>query len=236
MRIKHHILSLLVCTHSLIADFRVFTNTKGQSIEAQYIDGNSEQVRLRLKSGRIFKTSLDTLCENDREFCIKTQLELNRQNSKLKKDSRIEVSFFKKKRKTLVKENNLAQDDFIQSFEPSVLIVNKDINKKFLDNTVTVIALGESVEKKTEYKLLMKDSFKFNIEPKGEYRWTGNPFTVKYDDYAGNGYIFGHKYTGFILIIENSDGERVLERATRKSWLDSINKISAAKTNSTLRL
>ena len=105
-----------------------------------------------------------------------------------------------------------------------------------MDNTVTVIALGESVEKKTEYKLLMKESFKFDIEPKGEYRWTGSPFTVKYDDYAGNGYIFGHKYTGFILIIENSDGERVLERATRKSWLDSMNEISAANTNSTLRL
>jgi hypothetical protein len=181
------ILSLLVCTQSLTADSRVFTNTKGQSIEAQYIDGNSEHVNLRLKNGRVYKMRLDTLCENDREFCINTQLELNRQNSILKKDSRIEVSFFKKKRKTIVKENNLAQDDFIQSFEPSVLIVNKDINKKFLDNTVTVIALGESVEKKTEYKLLMKESFKFNIEPKGEYRWTGNPFTVKYDDYAGNG-------------------------------------------------
>jgi hypothetical protein len=144
--------------------------------------------------------------------------------------------FFKKKRKTLVEENNLAQDDFIQSFEPSVLIVNKDINKKFLDNTVTVIALGESVEKKTEYKLLMKESFKFNIEPKGEYRWTGNPFTVKYDDYAGNGYIFGHKYTGYIIIIENNNGERVLERATRKKWLDSLDKITAAKTNSSVTL
>jgi hypothetical protein len=91
---KYFIIPLLVCAQSLIADFRVFTNIKGQSMEAQYIDGNSEQVRLRLKSGRIFKTSLDTLCENDREFCINTQLELNRQNSILKKDSRIEVSFF----------------------------------------------------------------------------------------------------------------------------------------------
>jgi hypothetical protein len=233
---KFFILFLLFCTQSLIADYRVFTNTNGQSIEAQYIDGNSEQVSLRLKNGRIFKVSLDTLCENDREFCINTQLELNRQNSKLKKDSRIEVSFFKKKRKTLVEENNCGQDDFIQSFEPSVLIVNKDINKKFLDNTVTVIALGQSVEKKTEYKLLMKESFKFNIEPKGEYRWTGNPFTVKYDDYAGNGYIFGHKYTGYILIIENSDGECVLERATRKKWLYSLDNLTAAKVNTTINL
>jgi hypothetical protein len=230
------ILSLLVCTQSLTADFRVFTNTKGQSIEAQYIDGNSEHVNLRLKNGRVYKMRLDNLCEKDRTFCMNTQLELNRKKNKLSKDSRIEVSFLKKKRNTLSKVNNLAKDDYIQSFEPSVLIVNKDINNKFLDNTVTVIALGESVKKKTEYKLLMKESFKFNIEPKGEYRWTGNPFTVKYDDYAGNGYIFGHKYTGYILIIENSDGERVFERATRKKWLDSIDKITAAKTNSSLSL
>ena len=124
---KFFILSLLICTQSLIADFRVFTNTKGQTIRAQYIDGDSKQVRLRLKDGRIYKMSLSKLCDKDREFCINMQQGLSQQTSKLEKGSRIEVSFFKKKRKTLIEENNTAKDDFIQSFEPSVLIINKDI-------------------------------------------------------------------------------------------------------------
>ena len=94
----------------------------------------------------------------------------------------------------------------------------------------------EVLEIKNEFKLLMNERFTFDIEPRSEYRWTGKPFTVKYDDNANNGYVFGHKYSGYIITIENSDGEIVYKRSTKSSWLDDLDRISAFRSGSAVIL
>ena len=151
------------------------------------------------------------------------------QLSTLTSKSNFEVKFYSKRRKALVKDQNAANDDFVQTFDPSVIFKNKDLYNAFTSNKATVILLGESVKNKKVFKILLKETFDFKVDARSEFVWEGDPVTVTYDENASNGYIFGHKYTGYILIIKNKRSEVVFSRSTRKSWIDSIDSILNTK-------
>ena len=110
-----------------------------------------------------------------------------------------------------------------------MILKNKDLYNAFTGNKAIVILLGQSVDKKEVFKILLNETFEFDVDARSEFVWEGDPVTVKYDENASNGYIFGHKYTGYILIIKNKRGEVVFSRSTRKSWIDSIDQILNTK-------
>ena len=112
-----------------------------------------------------------------------------------------------------------------------MIFKNKDLYNAFTGNKATVILLGESVKNKKVFKILLKETFDFNVDARSEFVWEGDPVTVKYDENSSNGYSFGHKYTGYILIIKNKMDEIVFSRSTRKSWIDSIDSILNTKVN-----
>ena len=86
------------------------------------------------------------------------------QLSTLHSKSNIEVKFYSKRRQVLAKENNRGKDDFIQTFDPSVVSKNKEIDNSFSGNTATIVLLGESVKDKKVFKILLKETFEFGVD------------------------------------------------------------------------
>ena len=221
---------LFVLLKSLVyAEFRIFEDNTGREVIAQFVDYKENIVSLKNKSGSIYKVPFEKLSSSCQEFCIVAKKSLSEQLSTLTSKSNFGVKFYSKRRKALVKDQGSGNDDFVQTFDPSVIFKNKDLYNPFTGNKATVILLGESVKNKKVYKILLKETFDFKVDARSEFVWEGDPVTVKYDENASNGYIFGHKYTGYILIIKNKRSEVVFSRSTRKSWIDSIDQILNTK-------
>ena len=128
-------------------EFRIFEDSTGREVIAQLFIYKENIVFLKNKSGSIYKVPFEKLYSSCQEFCIVAKKSLLEQSSTLNPKSNFEVKFYSKRRKALVKNQNAANDDFVQTFDPSVIFKNKDLYNAFTGNKATVILLGESVKK-----------------------------------------------------------------------------------------
>ena len=129
-------------------EFRIFKDNTGREVIAQFVDYKENIVSLKNKSGSIYKVPFEKLSSSCQEFCIVAKKSLSEQLSTLTSKSNFEVKFYSKRRKALVKDQNAANDDFVQTFDPSMIFKNKDLYNPFTGNKATVILLGESVKNK----------------------------------------------------------------------------------------
>jgi hypothetical protein len=67
------------------------------------------------------------------------------------------------------------------------------------------------VHDRKAFKLVQKESFDVEIEPRGTFETSTPVAEMKYDTTDAS---FGEKYRGWVLMVENEDGETVYENAS----------------------
>ena len=106
---------------------------------------------------------------------------------------------------------------------------NNDFNTTYRDVQGVLIAIGESVIKSGEMRILSRDEFTITLPYQETVRWKGATFTNRYDEYAGNGVAFGYKYDDYLVILYDENGKFTHVRSKSKRNVDNAERILKAR-------
>jgi len=208
------ILTLAVWAESAASgsSFRDFSNTEGTRIRAKLVDFRGDEITIiRESDGRRFTIPLAMLSEADRDFAREWHA------ARLEKTPpRLEVTV--KRGREDVPTADDSNDDRHINFRPGVDIENKEVARDLTGLRGTVVILGQSVLEANELKVMTKQNFTVSLSAREKASWKGNLVRFKYDDYPDNGHAYGHKYGGYIVLIESRQGSPYLIRGSRSTW------------------
>lgn len=102
-------------------------------------------------------------------------------------------------------------DDKTERVSFDIKLTNKDWKNPVEGLTGVFYVFGESVHDRKAFKLVQKESFDVDIEARGTFETTTPVAEMKYDTTFAS---FGEKYRGWVLVLENDDGETVYEDAS----------------------
>ena len=102
-------------------------------------------------------------------------------------------------------------DDKTEKVSFDIKLTNKNWKEPVGGLTGIFYVFGESVHDRKAFKLVQKENFDVEIEPRGTFETTTPVAEMKYDTTDAS---FGEKYRGWVLMLENEDGETVYENAS----------------------
>jgi hypothetical protein len=102
-------------------------------------------------------------------------------------------------------------DDKTEKVSFDIKLTNRNWKEPVGGLTGIFYVFGESVHDRKAFKLVQKESFDVEIEPRGTFETSTPVAEMKYDTTFAS---FGEKYRGWVLMVENEDGETVYENAS----------------------
>ena len=102
-------------------------------------------------------------------------------------------------------------DDRNVTLAMKATITNLDTKKSLEGGKVTLIAIAKDVVMSEELKVVSRSQFPLTIKPLGKQSVSAEPVLLKYDDKASAKH--GHKYLGYVLMIDDAEGKRVFSKA-----------------------
>jgi hypothetical protein len=102
-------------------------------------------------------------------------------------------------------------DDKTEKVSFDIKLTNKNWKDPVEGLTGVFYVFGESVHDRKAFKLVQKESFDVEMEPRGTFETSTPVAEMKYDTTFAS---FGEKYRGWVLMLENGDGETVYENAS----------------------
>ena len=102
-------------------------------------------------------------------------------------------------------------DDKTEKVSFDIKLTNKNWKEPIEGLTGVFYVFGESVHDRKAFKLVQKENFDVEIEPRGKFETSTPVAEMKYDTTFAS---FGEKYRGWVLVLENGDGETVYENAS----------------------
>lgn len=102
-------------------------------------------------------------------------------------------------------------DDKTERVSFDIKLTNKNWKEPVTGLTGTFYVFGESVHDRKAFKLVQKENFDVEIEPRGTFETSTPVAEMKYDTTFAS---FGEKYRGWVLMLENVDGDTVFEEAS----------------------
>lgn len=184
--------------------YRSFTNQKGQSIEAKPKTMSGGSVVLELKNGRVYSVSVGDLSVDDQAYLKEWE------KTAPQPLPRLRLEYDSGKRDGDDKAGDY--DDRAQILKPSMVVKNDDTRYSIKGGKGTVMVFGRGVTNRNELKVLFKGSFDFSLEPGQEAVFEGETTKVEYDD--SNSVQHGHKYSGYLLVVQDSKGEIVMNEGS----------------------
>ncbi|MEO0796370.1 MAG: hypothetical protein AAFX93_14465 [Verrucomicrobiota bacterium] len=201
-------------------EFRKFTSQDGREMRAKIVEsGSPDKVTIQHENGTFYRDLNPEIFSFQDQRYIREWREKQRKSldeADLSSDSRIEVRVYRGRDDDLNKYGNV--DDRDVRYEPSVVIVNKELEKSYTGIQGTVVYVGQSVFDRKEFKILNRQEFTMDAPRKKETEWKGDPFQNLYDDDASNGHAFGYKYAGYLLVLKNRAGEVVFTKGSKGDW------------------
>ncbi|MEM8955743.1 MAG: hypothetical protein AAGD22_16435 [Verrucomicrobiota bacterium] len=182
----------------LRAEFREFTGTTGQTMTAQLVSVSGDQVTLKRENGTTVTTKTTVFSKADQEY-IENWHE-DRQKSFVPRLS-FEVNSGKSNREA----DDLGGDYWRQTFEFVVSITNDERNFDIENGKGSLIVIGKHVAESDNLEVINRQDFDLNIPAGQTLTFRAKEFESTYIDidYARS----GHKYNGYILIVQNPDGK-----------------------------
>ncbi len=113
-------------------------------------------------------------------------------------------------------------DNRQQTFEFTVKIRNKDFSKDLENLNAELYVVGKYVTS-NEYVLLDKATSSFGLPRGKEHSFKGNPIELSYDD--NKAARFGVKYNGYLVFVQDRDGNILAEKGNKTSFLKYIDKL-----------
>jgi hypothetical protein len=102
-------------------------------------------------------------------------------------------------------------DDKTEKISFDITLTNKHWKEPVSGLNGVFYVFGESVHDRKAFKLVQKENFRVEIEPRGTFETTTPIAEMKYDT---TGASFGEKYRGWVLCLENEEGLKVYEEAS----------------------
>lgn len=102
-------------------------------------------------------------------------------------------------------------DDKTERISFDINLTNKNWKEPVEGLTGTFYIFGQSVHDRKAFKLVQKETFPVQIDARGKFTTTTPAAEMKFDT---TGASFGEKYRGWVLRLENGDGDTVFEQAS----------------------
>ena len=109
-------------------------------------------------------------------------------------------------------------DDKTERVSFDIKLTNRNWKKAVTELTGTFYVFGESVHDRKAYKLVQKETFGIDIDARGTFETSTPIAEMKYDTTFAS---FGEKYRGWVLVLQNGDGDTVYENASSVFMKDS---------------
>lgn len=111
-------------------------------------------------------------------------------------------------------------DDKTQRVSFDIILRNKSLSTATGPLNAMFYTFGESVHDRRAFKLLQKEPFDFDLDPRGSHNHATPQIELKFDT---TGLSFGEKYRGWILQVHNEEGEMVFEQKSAGFLNDTTN-------------
>lgn len=112
-------------------------------------------------------------------------------------------------------------DDKTQRVAMDVTVTNKSMSKPTGPLRADFYVFGESTIARNRFKLLQKESFDFELEPRAKSSHQTEEIVLKFDN---TGFArFGEKYKGWIVQVMDQGGEKVFEQKSSEFVTDTKN-------------
>ena len=179
-------------------EFRIWEDSTGKSIEAEYVSEQSGKVVLKLQNGKIIRVNPATLSANDREYVtqqIKPSLVLEIE----KKDVRVND-----RKQRLVRNN-----------EVQLTAVIEKKSTRLYDATLTATFIFIGNNERSDHKIIVKKSaVPFTIDQEKTLNEQAT-FAAKKSRFIKSSY---HAYEGYLLVITDGAGEIVEAKSNTASY------------------
>ncbi|MCK4563873.1 MAG: hypothetical protein KAU94_04285 [Verrucomicrobia bacterium] len=197
MRILFLVSVLIAFSTAVMADFRIWNDQKGNTIEAELASLSATHVVIRDRKGKIYKFSPAKLCSADQSYLrsIPPKIEIN----------------FKKTQDR--RKHNYGYAAYV--YMTGEVIVKKAEQRAY-DGTLKVVLLmiGES-QRHHDYVILDRAEESFNFKQSREISLVGKRFSMYEDKYDNN---VGYKYKGYVAVVLDSNDKIVEVKASRNDF------------------
>lgn len=221
------LVALLATAHPVysIAEMRAFQDASGRTIQGEIISVNGDAVRLRRADGRTFLHPLSIFSPEDQTFIRngsgggksvaspptpekKTQAPAS--VTEPKNVSTGSQPYLLEPRVRIGKSDRISKIEMFDNralrLSVGVDIANKHPTRELRGGKGTLIIMGRSVIELREYGVLGREEFPVDVPVKTPFHFEGKDIASEYDDKGGSSR-FGYTYSGYILVLQDSEGK-----------------------------
>lgn len=181
---------------SAVAEFRIWRDQKGNSIEAELLTINATQVTIRDRNGKVLKFSTRKLCEEDQKY-LKTAF-----------PPKMEIEFKKKQDR---RQNGYRAH---VSTTGEITITKKEQRAYDKSLKVVFMIICES-QRMNDYAILDRVEATFDFKNSREFTLQGNRFSMYEDKYDNS---VGFKYEGYLAVLMDDQGKVLQVKSSRKDF------------------
>ena len=205
------------------AEMRMWTDKKGNSIEADFVNIVAGKVILKTPAGKQLKVPQSGLSNADQIYLAnaippKIDIDVNIDNDRKKLSESLGYTRTREKitgHVTLTKKN---RDPCNRRFSAYLYIFEKDLRED-------------------EIRVLDKAKHEFSFEHQKKVSFDGNQSNVEYTKYDSDYYYstnLGKKYEGYLVVVEDDKGKIICVKGSRRLYENKANQIRKAKKGSLL--
>ena len=210
----------LFCLCNVQAEMRIWSDKKGNTIEADYINIIGSKVALKTQEGKNIKVPISGLCDADRKYLaeiippkIKIEVDTDKDRDTVDSYSSSYGSYnYERKSETIkctavLKKTN--QEPTNRKFKAHMYVIGKETSRPIK----TVLS---KVEHEFDFKQNKTTSFH------------SDPVTVEYtkSDYASEG---GFRYDGYIVFVEDSELRIIAIESSNSGYEKNLHKLKKLK-------
>ncbi|MCH6257044.1 hypothetical protein MLD52_10835 [Puniceicoccaceae bacterium K14] len=204
------LLFLLLAIQSQTISFAIqheLTDTEGKTIHAELVYLKGENLYLIREDGKHFTVPIDRFSNESQEIIRTWQEKRSRLGPLITNGEKLRVSVSYNK--------EIEESESITLFNPSVQILNQDIQQSYQEVKGTLIFIGKRLDTPSFRQVLNRQEFTLDLPRKSSEKWEGDPFQIHNNS---DNDPYGYSVDGYILILQNYEGEIIYEHASKAEW------------------
>jgi len=226
---QHHslLIALLFFWGSLSAHakLREFTNTEGQTIQAELVSAEEGErgltVTLRRADGRTFDVAVTLFSKEDQRYIRKWWEDLKKKKQILHAEVDLEISL-KMNPKSKGLNDDYWYDRNMKRFAPEVTITNDDFYQDYTGNKVRVVMFAEDRRYRERLLVVSVTDLEIDFPANETVVKDAKPFFLEHTEYDYTDYEYGYLYDGYAIVISNSEGEVTHTKCSSKAFDDNV--------------
>lgn len=214
------LVALFAAELTSLAEMRTWTDKKGNTVEAEFVKLVAGKVVLKTASGKQVKVPQSGLSETDQEYlknAIPPELSID-----------VDVDVDRKK------SESYSYTSVREKVSGSVTIQKKNREASARKLTATLCLIAKDLDE-DEFTVIATKEHTFSFERGNKVTFSGAKGEAQYsksDSYSGDGKN-GKQYYGYLVVIEDDNGNIVITEASRNIFENQASDILKLKKNDT---